>query len=768
MLNIDKNIPIGTCIPPVEENGRLKEFIYQFWVYSPPIPEDRTKIEGYGQKIPLQRVKEPDFMFENIPITKVVNKSGGKNVEVEIVDWTKGTPQQLEYIRQQLSKCYKTGHFVYIGGELRWLTPWMYMFFNFWRCNQDSEDGYVEYRDKQRRIFAYLWYIYTETEIYGINYMKGRRDGWTAIQFFLSFWFSTNEKNQSIGVRSMDMELAKKNFKSLLRDPLSKMVSYLRPHYHDTDTSVTYTTKPEKPTLYNPTPPKPRGMGGKTVLEAATEAGFDGTAKHLILDDEVAKEKKYDYAISHARQIKCLSMNGKRIGLILAGSTVEDAQKGGENFRKVWENSKLSTMGKNMEYRHTLTKVVNLFFKTSDGYPGYVDRYGNSIIDTPTDEQYEDMLKNNPYLPKKGAAQIIKEDKMQALEAGQEYLYQQLCLQNPESEAEAFMTMNQNNPLFINIIKGIIEALPNPNVDKFLRKGYFRWGDVIRKTNPYWVDDVNGPVELTWLGVKENIYKFKPGINGSNAPIFNKEKGIFSIDPYRNSIVKNNAKSSKLAMLGKLFFDKPYMDYHLHIKNTRGVYEESYLPRPCIFLEMLVRSNYKDDFEQVIMIMTYYSMYVNIENEAATALTTYIIDRGFEGFLLTEPEVTGKTAMATDADYLIKGYNTKPENIDTGIDGLNDFLLGQADHLQEHTYDITEEPIRWPFMKSLQDALNFNKEDRTKNDLTMANIGLHLAEYNLARYKNPYFTGQVQSSVVDMGKGTNTLAKLIMMSRRGR
>lgn len=767
-LNVDKDIPIGTCIPPVEENGRLKEFIYQFWIYSPPIPTDRTQIPGYGEKIPLQRTHIPDFMFTDVPFTVVKNNVSGKTIEVELVDWAKGNPEQLAFIRQEYKRCYKDGYWVYIGGKLRWLTPWMYMFFNYWPCNQSTLDGLINYRDKQRRIFAYIWYKWTETDIYGTNYMKGRRDGWTAIQFFLSFWFSTHEKNQQIGGRSMDMELAQKNFKTLLRDPLSKMVSFLKPYYHDTDKTIVYTTKPEKTTLYNPNPAKPRGMGSVTLMEAATEAGFDGTVKHLIIDDEVAKEDKYDYSISHARQTKCLTLNGRRIGLILAGSTVEEAKKGGGNFKKVWNNSMLSSMGKDMQYRHTLTKVVNLFFPTSDGYPGYVDRYGDSIIDTPTDEQYEDILKNDPFAKREGAAELIKNQKQQALEAGQEYLYQQLCLQNPESEAEAFMTMNEHNPLHVNIVKGIIEALPNPKVDKMLRKGRFSWGDVVRKADPYWVDDPNGVVELTWFGIIENKYKFKPGINGSNAPLFPKEKGIFNIDPYRNAVVKNNAKSSKLAMMGKLFFDKPYMDYHKEIKNRTGEYMPDYLPRPSMFLEMLTRSDYKTDFEQVIMIMTFFSMYVGIENEAATALTTYIIDRGFEGFLLREPEMTGTTDTATETDYIIKGYNTKPENIDSGIDGINDFLLGQGDHLYDHTYDITEEPIRWPFTKGLHDALDFNKEDRTKNDLTMANIGLHLGEYHMANYKNPYFAGYSPNQTIDMGAGNNTLAKMIQLYSKRR
>jgi len=68
--------------------------------------------------------------------------------------------------------------------------------------------------------------------------------------------------------------------------------------------------------------------------------------------------------------------------------------------------------------------------------------------------------------------------------------------------------------------------------------------------------------------------------------------------------------------------------------------------------------------------------------------------------------------------------------------------------LGDHTYKIAGEPIRYPFLASINDNMQFDITDRTKSDATMSIIMVHFYEYNVNEYNNPLsFSGTPQSDV---------------------
>jgi hypothetical protein len=70
-------------------------------------------------------------------------------------------------------------------------------------------------------------------------------------------------------------------------------------------------------------------------------------------------------------------------------STVNEMTKaGGAEFKKVWDSAN------QFEHPRTPNRLVRYFYAAFDGYVGFIDRYGNSVIDAPTEEQYEYLVEH--------------------------------------------------------------------------------------------------------------------------------------------------------------------------------------------------------------------------------------------------------------------------------------------------------------------------------------------------------------------------------------
>jgi hypothetical protein len=158
------------------------------------------------------------------------------------------------------------------------------------------------------------------------------------------------------------------------------------------------------------------------------------------------------------------------------------------------------------------------------------------------------------------------------------------------------------------------------------------------------------------------------------------------------------------------------------------------------------------DLDQLLMAAHYYSMPIAIENNTSENLKNHFIQRGMGGFLLSEAEImnienpnhneietigifTGSEAGGNDVPRLGSSYH-------------NDFLRGTGIYLKEFTYNIWEQPRRYPFLESIQDNMNFNIADRTQYDSTMSQLIMSIAEFNMNDYGNPLMYIQSQKTSV--------------------
>ncbi|MCL5459708.1 hypothetical protein M3M33_13820, partial [Loigolactobacillus coryniformis] len=62
---------------------------------------------------------------------------------------------------------------------------------------------------------------------------------------------------------------------------------------------------------------------------------------------------------------------------------------GGAEFKLIWDNATLVK-----DATRTPNRIVRYFCPSFEGFVGFIDRYGESVVDTPTEEQYEYLVEN--------------------------------------------------------------------------------------------------------------------------------------------------------------------------------------------------------------------------------------------------------------------------------------------------------------------------------------------------------------------------------------
>jgi len=725
------------------KNGKLWEKIWSLDCQTPPVPEDLTLIPGYGNpKAKFQRTHIPEYM--NIEKNQI--KEDGSILY---------TPLQQQFIKEEVKKILNTGHWVYIRGVLTWLNPWMYFGLNYWRPALETQDGFLEYRDRQRKILHFCWNVHQHHKELGVIYLKGRQEGLSTWGHLIMYWLATRAEKQNIGLSSSDQKLSDENFDELIAKPVNSLPIWLIPVHRMNKNELILTEPPERLSKTKKTSSVSKALGGSIRLRALTKRGWDGKRLNGLFADEGGKWVLVQISKWWSKQVRALMVNGKKRGFAFFPTTTEEGDQGGAEFRKFFDQANFETRQEG-KYPTTTNKLVNLFLPAYMGLPGWADAYGNDIVDFPDEEQW-DWMQRTGHDERIGAKDKLLRDRQQLLDAGLDDLYAEEMRQNPFTPSDAFNSLNEHCPFDVTILQGLKRVADTKEIQDRIRKGYFYWMDAKEQTIVGWRDDKKGPIERTWEPPMGMINKMqvKRGIKG---PVSVK-LGAFGVDPYLKASTKT--KGSKMAITGKLYYNKFYEDQNKKERETTGRNLPGYFPTPAIFLSFTHRSaDPSYDMEQLMMAAVYYSFPIVIENNTSISVENYFSMRGFSGYLLREAEILNDVSP-TLSQFETIGIHTGGEGqgsdvVRKGATYFNDFLRGDALYLGNHTYKLEEDPIRYPFLQSINDNMQFDITDRTKSDATMSTIMVHFYEYNVNEYSNPflYSPSPVSNSSGLFPKGT--------------
>jgi len=614
----------------------------------------------------------------------------------EKVEYTKSgdlilTEEQEDYAITELEKC-KKGIWVYINGSSFYIPKKYYFYLQWWTLEDGSRP---EYRDCDRRYFTFLEHWENVPWALGVIRSKKRREGASSQATSNLVYEAIFYKNSNCGLVSKSNEDGRATFTEMVAYGYRQLPAFLKPKQINREDSVTELVFAQKASNvkegFADAQKEDEGNRSKINYRAPVLNAYDrGRMSRLLLDEFGKLEKEIQASQLFAIISKTLVKGVKRVGFVEMPSTVNKMSKGGSEFKLLWENADVD------KRTPTINRLVRYFSPSFDGYEGFIDQYGFSVINSPTPEQKKYLVDKWVVTDENGVtiSEISEEDielgakayilKRREGRTGDD-LEEEIRM-NPCNEVEAFMSANAD--CIFNVVKlnEQIERLKESPVPK--RKIIFyrdeinqsiRWRDA-RDTETFaweFVSDLNLKGE-----VNKHYYD-----NGTKRP-GRVDIGVIGVDGYSNSQGGKRYGSKASAWV--------YSKYDLRDPLNTGLFTGHLYGRP----------NEKEELHNQIILAAEYLGYQVYYEFVADDYYTYFKNRGKLGYLAKFPLNAidpSKRKKDVERHY---GFPVT----DFAMTKQNDSMISYVEHYCEKIY----------WLELLEDLKNFEPSKRTPSDRTVS------------------------------------------------
>ena len=612
--------------------------IYGQLYYYPDAPPD-SLIEGWDLPKEEQywRRKELPEYFD------LVNYDEDKNAIL--------TPQQRAYAQIEVQRC-KQGYWFFNNGIPTYITGKNYFYLQWWKL---EDDIHPDYRDADRRYFLFLEHWENVLWCIGIGRGKKRREGASSQATSNLIYECIFFTNSNCGLVSKTNTDSRETFLEMVTFGYNQLPVFLKPRQlnrADSVTELVFAAKINKGEVSG------KGMRCKVNYRAPVENAYDRGRISRGLWDEGGKwplDVKFSKFIS--KVTKTMIKGAKRVGFAECPSTVNEMTKGGgAEYKKFWDAAnQFKNPGKK-----TKNRFVTYFTPAYDNYEGFIDKYGMSVIDEPTDEQYK-YLVEKWVVKDPNTGETISEISEEDIQLGaRKYIYSR----REGLDSELLEEEIRQNPC---TIKEMFEAANTDSVFNshkiHLRQSELEENKILKRTILYY-RDLDQVVKWRDVDPKENSFHWrctdilKPDdankfviVDGVRMPV-RTHIGAMAVDGYSNSQGGRKYGSKASGWVGLKFdIQNPY--------NTGKPIQHLY-GRPST-KEIL--------HEQIMLCAEYNSFLVWYEHNADDYLS-YFKDRGRLGYLGRYPMSTIDPTKRKDPDRF-RGFPTTPfsltKQLDTGI-----------------------------------------------------------------------------------------------------
>jgi len=454
--------------------------------------------------------------------------------------------EQAAYANREVLRC-KKGFWFYNNGIPTYISGKNYFYLSFWKL---EDDIYPDYRDTDRRYFLFLDHWEKTPWCLGIVRGKKRREGATSVATSNLVYECIFYKNSFCGLTSKTQVDAKAAFTNMVSFGYRQLPVFLKPKQLNNKDSVSELVFAHKSV-------EVRGAKGSIVdtdtghrsridYRAPSLNSYDSGRLSRGLFDEGgkwAKENPFSTFISIVS--KTLVKGAKRVGFIECPSTSNSMTSGGEEFKNVWDGAD------HFKYAKTPNRLVKYFAPAYDGYLGFIDKFGMSVINEPTEEQYKFLVE---YYVGAGdldesdirlGAKKYLEEKRKQLEGVQ--LEEEIRM-NPFDEREMFMLRN-NNCHFDAVVLNDLYELAKVGESSAVEYGNYVWEGGIPFTKAIW--HKCDKESARWHRAKD--FKTPEETYEKRGSLFipkNYVQFVSAVDPFQNSVVESGegSKASSFVM----------------------------------------------------------------------------------------------------------------------------------------------------------------------------------------------------------------------------
>jgi hypothetical protein len=589
----------------------------------------------------------------------------------------------VDYIENEFERR-DNGYWFKNNGVPTYITGTHYMYLQWTKIDV----GKPEFRESNRIFFIFWEACKADNRCYGMCYLKNRRSGFSFMSSGEIVNLATITSDARFGILSKSGSDAKKMFTDKVVPISTNYPFFFKPIQDGMDrpkTELAYRVPASKLTRRSiaDTENEETLTGLDTTIDWKNtgDNSYDGEKLRLLVHDESGKWERPDNILNNWRVTKTTLRLGRRIiGKCLMGSTCNARDKGGDNFKKLYEDSNVLERNSNGQ---TKSGMYSLFIPMEWNMEGFIDAYGHPVFHTPEIpilDAYNEYIYQGVLDYWNNEVDSLKNDP----DALNEF-YRQF----PRTESHAFRDEAQNSLFNLTRIYEQIDYNDSLDGQRVVQRGNFSWKGGIRDTEVIWTPDRSGSFHVTWIPdqkLRNNVVKrnglFYPG---------NEHIGSFGCDSYDISgVVGGGGSKGSLHGLTKMNLEAP---------------------SDIFFLEYISRPQTAEIFyENVLMSLVFYGMPILVENNKPRLLY-YLKGRGYRAFSVSRPD---KHRMdLSKAEKELGGIPSSGSVISIHAEAIESYINKYV--------GLTEDTIgKMYFNRTLLDWANYDINKRTKFDATVS------------------------------------------------
>ena len=633
--------------------------------------------------------KKENQTWNAVPIPKVL-----KRIQ-SIFQWHEAPvnfkAEWVDYIEKEFDRR-EQGYWFKNNGLATYITGTHYMYLQWTKI----DIGHPDFREANRIFYIFWEACKADKRSFGMCYLKIRRSGFSFMSSCEGVNQATITRDARIGILSKTGADAKKMFTDKVVPISNNYPFFFKPIQDGMDkpkTELAYrvpASKITKKNMYDTGSEELDGLDTTIDWKNTSDNSYDGEKLQYLLHDESGKWERPENILNNWRVTKtCLRLGSKIIGKCMMGSTSNALDKGGNNFKKLFEDS---DGGKRNQNGQTKSGLYNLFIPMEWNFEGYIDKFGMPVLYTPKNTivgiDGEDIIT--------GAIDYW-ENEVNSLTQDADAL-NEFYRQFPRTESHAFRDESKMSLFNLTKIYQQIDYNDSLMLGQHTTRGSFSWQNGVKDSKVVFHPNKSGRFLVTWT----------PGINMQNNVITkngikypgNEHLGTFGCDSYDISgVVVGKGSNGSLHGLTKFNMDDA--------------------PSNQFFLEYIARPQTAEIFfEEVLMACVFYGMPILCENNKPRLLY-HFKNRGYRGFSMNRPDKRFNKLSKTERE--LGGIPNTSEDVKQSHAAAIESYIEQHIGLDFGGVYREEDTMGdMFFQRTLEDWAKFDISNRTKFDAAIS------------------------------------------------
>ena len=578
--------------------------------------------------------------------------------------------------------------------------------------------GHPDFREANRLFYIFWEASKADKRSFGMCYLKIRRSGFSFMSSCEGVNTATITKDSRIGILSKTGADAKKMFTDKIVPISNNYPFFFKPIQDGMDkpkTELAYrvpASKITKKNMYVIDEEELEGLDTTIDWKNTSDNSYDGEKLQLLLHDESGKWERPENILNNWRVTKtCLRLGSKVIGKCMMGSTSNALDKGGANFKSLYEDSDCMKRNSNGQ---TKSGLYNLFVPMEWNMEGFIDRHGMPVLKNPQ----EPIMGIDGELIYQGAINYW-ENEVESLKNDPDAL-NEFYRQFPRSESHAFRDESKQSLFNLTKIYQQIDYNDSLIMQHHVTQGGFHWKDGIKDSKVIWSPNKRGRFFVTYIpkaSLQNNVIE-----RGGQKRPGNEHLGSFGCDSYDISgVVVGKGSNGSLHGLTKFNMDDA--------------------PSNEFFLEYIARPQTAEIFfEEVLMACVFYGMPILCENNKPRLLY-HFKNRGYRGYCLNRPDKKYNKLSKTERE--LGGIPNSSEDVkQSHASAIESYIEKHIGLDLEETYRDKDIMGSMYFQRTLEDWAKFDINNRTRFDAAISS-GLAI----MSNQKHLYTPTQKQSKI---------------------